>query len=63
MIFLLQQRICLAKDMTTLGSVEDIKRMEEEICRFRYDIEMMKGQRLADEEVKKLVDPVVKALG
>ena len=34
MISLLQQRICLAKDMATPGSVEDIKRMEEEISRF-----------------------------
>lgn len=62
MISLLQQRICLAKDMATPGSVEDIKRMEEEISRFRYNIEMLKGQRLEDEEVKKLVAPVVKTI-
>ena len=60
MISLLQQRICLAKDMATPGSVEDIKRMEEEISQFRYNIEMLKGQRLEDEEVKKLVAPVVR---
>lgn len=62
MISLLQQRICLAKDMATSSSDEDIKRMEEEVSQFRYNIEMLKGQRLKDEEVKKLTDPVVKAI-
>lgn len=62
MISLLQQRICLAKDMARPGSVEDIKRMEEEISQFRYNIEMLKGQRLENEEVKKLADSVIKAI-
>lgn len=62
MVSLLQQRICLTKDMATPGSVEDMKRMEEEISRFRYNIEMLKGQRLGDEEVIKLADSVVRAI-
>lgn len=62
MISLLQQRICFAKDMATPGSVEELKKMEEEISQFRYDIEILKGQRLEDEEVKKLVDSIVKAI-
>lgn len=49
MIFLLQQRICYAKDMSISYSVEEIKRMEEEISEYRYDIEILKGKRLEDE--------------
>ena len=62
MISLLQQRICYAKDVATLTSAEDIKRMEEEISRLRYDIESLKGLRLKDEEVKKLVDSIGNAI-
>ncbi len=62
MIPLLQQRICLAKNIATTDALEDIKRFEEEIFRLRHDIEILKGQRLKDEEVKKLADPVVKAI-
>lgn len=61
-IFLLQQRINYAKNMATPDSVEDIKRMEEEISQSRYNIEMLKGQRLKDEEVKKMADSVVKVV-
>lgn len=59
MISLLQQRICLAKDMPTQGSGEDIKRMEEEISGYRHNIEMLKEKRLEDEEVKKMADSIV----
>ena len=62
MISLLQQRICSAKNLPTLTSSEDIKRMEEEISRLRYDIESLKGQKLKDEEVKKLVDSIGNAI-
>ena len=62
MISLLQQRICIAKDMAAPGSVEDIKRMEDEISGYRYNIKMLKGKRLEDEEVKKMADPIVAAV-
>lgn len=61
-ISLLQQRINYAKNMATSVSVEDIKRMEEEISQSRYNIEMLRGQRLKDEEAKKMADSVVKAV-
>ncbi|MBD5545017.1 MAG: hypothetical protein HDR01_12480 [Lachnospiraceae bacterium] len=60
-ILLLQQRICLAKDMATSGSVENIKKMEEEIAGLKYNIEMLKGKRIEDEEMKKLVDSIIEA--
>ena len=60
LISLLQQRICLKKDMETQSSVEDIKSMEEEISQLKYKIEMLEKERLKDEEVKELTDSVVK---
>ena len=62
LISLLQQRICLAKDMSTSNSVEDIKRMEEEIARRRDNIETLKGQRVKNEEIKKLVNSVAETI-
>jgi exopolyphosphatase/pppGpp-phosphohydrolase len=59
----LQQRINnYAKDMATSGSVEDIKRMEEEISQSRYNIEVLKGQRLKNEEIEKMADSVIEVV-
>lgn len=62
LISLLQQRIRYARDLSTPYPVEDIKRMEIEISQLRYNIEMLKGQRIENEEIKKMADSVVKAI-
>ena len=62
LISLLQQRIGLAKNMSTSTSVEDIKRMEEEIIQRRYNLEMLKGQRVENEEIKKLVNSAAETI-
>lgn len=48
--------------MATSGSVEDIKRMEEEISQSRYNIEVLKGQRLKNEEIEKMADSVIEVV-
>ena len=62
LISLLQQRIGLAKNMSTSTSVEDIKRMEEEITLRRYNLETLKGQRVENEEIKKLANSVAETI-
>lgn len=58
LISLLQTRICLAKDTSTSNSGEDIKRMKEEIAQLRYNLETLKGQRVENAEIQKLVNSV-----
>ena len=59
---LLQQRIVYTKEMNGTTAYDEIKRMEGEILHTKSVIKELEKQRIDDEELKKLADPIISSV-